>query len=85
MPSQNTRRVKSRPNEVTTRGPHFQVYRTHNLALGEQWHWRFVAGNGQTMADGAEGYANRSNAMRAVDRLVNLIAGEIPVPIHVAA
>lgn len=32
-----------------------------------EWRWRLVADNGETVADGAEGYASRANAQRAVE------------------
>jgi uncharacterized protein YegP (UPF0339 family) len=32
-----------------------------------EWRWRLKAGNGETIADGAEGYDSRHNAERAVD------------------
>lgn len=35
-----------------------------------QWYWRAKSFNGVTVADGAEGYASRSNARRAVVRFV---------------
>lgn len=33
------------------------------------WRWRLVAANGRIFADSAEGYANRSNAKRAANRV----------------
>lgn len=32
-----------------------------------EWRWRLKAGNGETIADGSEGYDSRYNAERAVD------------------
>ncbi len=40
-----------------------------------QWRWRFSHRNGKVLADGGEGYATRSSAIRAAKRL-RLIAGE---------
>ena len=48
-----------------TRGP---VYRVYQDALGE-WRWRLLAANGAIVADSGEGYASKSNAMRAAKRL----------------
>ena len=39
------------------------------------WYWRMVANNGKTIADGAEGYENRSNALRAAKRMVAIMRG----------
>ena len=33
------------------------------------WRWRLVAGNGNVVADGAEGYATAGNARRAAKRM----------------
>jgi uncharacterized protein YegP (UPF0339 family) len=41
--------------------PHIEVYKDE---AGE-WRWRLRAGNGETVADSAEGYATRYNAERA--------------------
>lgn len=38
-----------------------------------QHRWRLVAPNGRIIADGAEGYATRSNAVRAAQRVVTVI------------
>lgn len=43
----------------------FKVYRDE----AHEFRWRLVAANGETMADSGEGYANRSNAKRAIRRL----------------
>jgi len=32
----------------------------------ERWYWSLMANNGKTVADGSEGYASYSNAVRAV-------------------
>ena len=39
----------------------------------KQWYWRAVARNGRIIADGAEGYASKSNAKRAIWRVVDLM------------
>jgi len=31
-----------------------------------EWRWRLIARNGRIVADGAEGYASKRNALRAV-------------------
>lgn len=45
------------------RGP---VYRIYEDVAGE-WRWRLVAGNGQIIADSAEGYTRESDAVRAAE------------------
>lgn len=47
----------------------FRFYRDH---AGE-WRWRFVAANGRTMADSGEGYRTRQGAVRAQQRIVQII------------
>lgn len=42
-----------------------EIYEDH---VG-QHRWRIVAANGRIMADSGEGYASRSNARRALERL----------------
>ncbi|GEM_PF-921016 len=44
---------------------HFDIYED---AAG-QFRWRLVAGNGQIIADGGQGYASKDGARQAVDRL----------------
>lgn len=43
----------------------FQVYQDQ---AGE-YRWRLVAGNGEVMGDGAEGYTLRKDVHRALDRV----------------
>jgi len=43
------------------------------------WYWRLRAKNGQIVADGAEGYATRSNALRAAKRAQKLMAEAVIV------
>ncbi len=38
-----------------------------------EWRWRLVAPNGRIIADSGEGYVSRSNAMRAVNRLIAVV------------
>jgi len=45
--------------------PTFQVFED---AAGE-WRWRLVAGNGEIIADGGEGYASKRNAREAAERV----------------
>ncbi len=45
-----------------SRGP---VYRVYEDDAGE-WRWRLVAGNGEIIADSAEGYTRQGDAERAV-------------------
>ena len=53
--------------------PCFQVYKDD---AGE-WRWRFLARNGQLMADSGEGYKRRGSAVGAATRLVMLCRGEL--------
>jgi uncharacterized protein YegP (UPF0339 family) len=32
-----------------------------------QWRWRFVAGNGKTLADSGQGYADKRDAIRGLE------------------
>lgn len=60
------------------KSPAIQVYQ--DRAGG--WRWRLVAGNGATIADGAEAYAKRAGVVRALDRLYELAAcGELAMVI----
>ncbi|AXG08779.1 DUF1508 domain-containing protein [Haloplanus rubicundus] len=45
--------------------PTFQVFED---AAGE-WRWRFVAANGEIIADGGEGYVSKRNAREAAERV----------------
>ena len=38
-----------------------------------QWRWRIRAVNGRIMAISGESYANKANALRAIDTLVHAI------------
>ncbi len=40
----------------------------------EEWRWRLRADNGELIADSGEGYANRSKAMDAVERVQSYAA-----------
>lgn len=53
------------PNADRLQGPHFEVYEDR---AGE-YRWRLVAGNGRIIADSGEGYASKSGADKAIDRL----------------
>lgn len=46
-----------------------EIYRDR----GSMWRWRLVAANGRILADSAEGYANKSNAKRAVKRVRSVL------------
>lgn len=37
------------------------------LALRKQWRWRIRAANGRIVANGGEGYNNRSDLLRALE------------------
>jgi uncharacterized protein YegP (UPF0339 family) len=49
----------------------FEIYRSTD----KEFRWRFLATNGRVLADSGEGYAKRSAAIRAVDRIKALIPG----------
>ncbi len=48
----------------------FEVYQDN----AEEWRWRLRAANGELVADSGEGYANRSKAMDAVERVQSYAA-----------
>ncbi len=52
--------------------------RRHTLEVYQDkkglFRWRFVAPNGKIVADGGEGYASRSNAIRAARRMTVVAA-----------
>lgn len=39
----------------------------------QQWRWRLLAHNFKIIADSAEAYANRSNALRAAKRIKDIL------------
>jgi len=41
---------------------------------GGNWYWRIRAKNGRIIADGAEGYVSKQNAVRAFKRFLELMA-----------
>ena len=41
--------------------PQFEVYESH-----DRWYWRLKARNGQIIADGAQGYARKENALKGL-------------------
>jgi uncharacterized protein YegP (UPF0339 family) len=45
--------------------PTFQVFEDR----ADEWRWRLVAANGETIADGGEGYASKRNAREAAERV----------------
>ncbi len=47
----------------------FRVYRA-----ADGWRWRFVAPNGRVMADSGEAYARRDSAVKAAERVQQVIA-----------
>lgn len=52
------------------RGLKFQLYRRRSLFLRRaQWRWRLIALNGRTIADSGEGYNNRADAMKMIERI----------------
>ncbi|SFS11487.1 Uncharacterized conserved protein YegP, UPF0339 family [Halomicrobium zhouii] len=61
----NARRAVDTVREVAADADNFDLYEDH---AGET-RWRLVAGNGETVADSGEGYASKSNAEDAVERV----------------
>lgn len=49
--------------------PRFEILRGRRGG----YYWRLRARNGKIIADGSEQYANRSNAIRALRRVVDLV------------
>ena len=48
--------------------PTVEIYEARRgLALRKQWRWRIVAKNGRIVANGGEGYNNRSDLLRALE------------------
>lgn len=37
-----------------------------------QWFWSYISSNGRIMADGAQGYSKRSDALKGVRRVTGL-------------
>lgn len=52
-----------------------------NAGHAGQWYWRLVAGNGRTIADGAEGYSRKGNVLRAAEKMRNVLCPSLDVPI----
>lgn len=44
----------------------FEIYRSGASLLSQQWRWRLVAGNGEIIADSAEGYVSRFDCEYAI-------------------
>lgn len=42
---------------------------------GGKWRWRLIAGNGRITAASGESFAKKGNALRAAERLGELIVG----------
>lgn len=51
--------------EVEVEEAYFAVYRDET----DEWRWRLVHGNGQVIAESAEGYTDRSDAVEALERV----------------
>ena len=45
----------------------YQIYKDK---AGE-WRWRFVASNGKNMANGGEGYKNKSDCENGIEKMKN--------------
>ena len=48
--------------------PHYEIFPNKK----GKWPWRFVAGNGEIIAEGGQGYFSVSNTRRAIRRLWEL-------------
>lgn len=44
----------------------FEIYASAGHSLVPQWRWRLVAGNGEIIADSAEGYVSRFDCEYAI-------------------
>lgn len=54
----------------------FTVYQDRK----KEWRWRLTAKNGRTIADSGEGYASKRNAVRAAQRMRDLLFAEnVPI------
>ncbi len=56
--------------------PTIEVFSSHGCV----WYWRLRARNGEIVADGAEGYATRGNALRAARRSQKIMAEAVILP-----
>ncbi len=57
----------------------FELYRgRRGLQLRAQWRWRLKAKNGRIIAHSGEGYANRADAMNAIN-LIRNNAADAPI------
>ena len=45
----------------------------HVYEANDGWRWRLIASNGRIMADSGEAYTSKSSAVRALDRLRELV------------
>lgn len=61
----NARRAVETVRKVAADQENFDLYED----AADETRWRLVAGNGETVADSGEGYASRSNAEDAVERV----------------
>ena len=60
---------------ISSRVSHFEFYRSPN---DKQWYWRLKANNGQTIADGGEGYKNRQGCLNGI-ALVMTVTRDTPM------
>ena len=56
----------------------FEIYRSGTSILSQQWRWRLVAGNGEIIADSAEGYVSKFDCEYAIG-LVKSTSAATPV------
>lgn len=50
--------------------PTVEIYEARRgLSLRKQWRWRIRAKNGRIIANGGEGYFNKADLLKALDRV----------------
>ena len=64
-------------DHMLPKNPRFEAYQD----IGGNWRWRLRAKNGLIVADSAEGYAKKGNALRAATMVRSLVCGGAPVPV----
>lgn len=45
----------------------FEIYRSGTPQLSQTWRWRLVAANGETIADSAEGYYDKTDCRHGIE------------------
>lgn len=68
--------MKQAKRTTTSKGPFIEVFSSHGCV----WYWRLRARNGEIVADGAEVYTTRGNALRAARRSQKIMAEAVVMP-----